>query len=152
MLSTEETSSSTFSTAKNDFKRADKLLQKLARRSREVQSLYKMYEEEEKSDKKEVLERLVGENLKVQEAIRNELKNGLNVSPAKSGISFEGISQLRTYSGEETSQNLSLFGEKFILAKNIPMESEPDTYSLNQKATELYTDSEMSDGGRETPV
>ena len=45
-----------------------------------------------------------------------------------SGISFEGISQLRTYSGEETSQNLSLFGEKFILAKNIPMESEPDTY------------------------
>merc|ERR1712131_398006 len=79
-------------------------------------------------------------------------KNGFNVSPAKSGISFEGISQLRTYSGEETSQNLSLFGEKFILAKNIPMESEPDTYSLNQKATELYTDSEMSDGGRETPV
>ena len=38
----------------------------LARRSREVQSLYKMYQEEEKSDKKEVLERLVGENLKVQ--------------------------------------------------------------------------------------
>ena len=41
----------------------------LARRSREVQSLYKMYQEEEKSDKKEVLERLVGENLKVQDRL-----------------------------------------------------------------------------------
>ena len=41
----------------------------LARRSREVQSLYKMYEDEEKSDKKEILERLVGENLKVQDLL-----------------------------------------------------------------------------------
>ena len=62
----------------------------------------------------------------------NFIKSGdlihFDVKISFSGISFEGISQLRTYSGEETSQNLSLFGEKFILAKNIPMESEPDTY------------------------
>ena len=63
--------------------------------------------------------------------VKFHIRNGLDSFFHKlffSGISFEGISQLRTYSGEETSQNLSLFGEKFILAKNIPMESEPDTY------------------------
>ena len=60
--------------------------------------------------------------------ISRELNQFIVIKNNSSGVSFEGISQLRTYSGEETSQNLSLFGEKFILAKNIPMESEPDTY------------------------